>query len=121
MDPTIRYEFWNGQTSKKKKYNQYEGLVTTKHNPCLWTNIGAVCEDCSQNQYRSKPSEVDPGHMFAQSASLGEACTFRRLGWWINGRGECSTTRSFYIICASWLMASESESLTTKGWYGLEI
>ena len=35
----IRIEFWNGQTSKKLKYNQYGGLVTTKHNPCLWTNV----------------------------------------------------------------------------------
>lgn len=35
----IRIEFWNGQTSKSKKYTQYGGLVTTKHNPCLWSNI----------------------------------------------------------------------------------
>jgi hypothetical protein len=35
----IRIEFWNGQTSNKPKYAQYGGLVTTKHNPCLWTNI----------------------------------------------------------------------------------
>ena len=31
--------------SNKKKYEQYEGLVTTDHNPCLWTNIS----------YESKP------------------------------------------------------------------
>ena len=49
MGSIIRYEFWNGQTSRKKKYVQYEGLVTTKHNPCLWTNVGAICEDCIQN------------------------------------------------------------------------
>ena len=35
----IRIEFWNGQTSKKLKYKQYGALVTTKHNPCLWTNV----------------------------------------------------------------------------------
>ena len=41
----IKLEFWNGQISNKKKYEQYEGLVTTDHNPCLWTNIS----------YESKP------------------------------------------------------------------
>jgi hypothetical protein len=35
----IRIEFWNGQISHKKKYEKYGGLVTTKHNPCLWTNV----------------------------------------------------------------------------------
>jgi hypothetical protein len=35
----IRIEFWNGQTSNKPKYNKYDGLITTKHNPCLWTNV----------------------------------------------------------------------------------
>lgn len=35
----IRIEFWNGQISKKKKYNKYSGLVYTSHNPCLWSNI----------------------------------------------------------------------------------
>lgn len=35
----IRIEFWNGQTSKKKKYAQFDGLVFSYHNPCLWTNI----------------------------------------------------------------------------------
>ncbi len=35
----IRIEFWNGQISHKKKYEQYDGLVTTKHNPCLWSNV----------------------------------------------------------------------------------
>ena len=35
----IRIEFWNGQTSKKEKYKPYGGLVTTLHNPCLWTNV----------------------------------------------------------------------------------
>ena len=34
-----RIEFWNGQTSRKKKYIEHEGLVYTKHNPCLWTNV----------------------------------------------------------------------------------
>ncbi len=34
----IRIEFWNGQTSNKPKYLKYNGLVTTNHNPCLWTN-----------------------------------------------------------------------------------
>lgn len=34
----IRIEFWNGQVSTKKKYEKYGGLVTTNHNPCLWTN-----------------------------------------------------------------------------------
>lgn len=38
----IRIEFWNGQTSHKKKYEKYGGLVTTKHNPCLWTNYDEV-------------------------------------------------------------------------------
>ncbi len=35
----ICIEFWNGHTSKNPKYNQYGGLVTTKHNPCLWSNV----------------------------------------------------------------------------------
>ena len=35
----IRIEFWNGQISKKQKYIQYGGLVTTLHNPCLWSNV----------------------------------------------------------------------------------
>lgn len=30
----IRIEFWNGQLDKKGN------LVKTKHNPCLWTNVG---------------------------------------------------------------------------------
>lgn len=30
----IRIEFWNGQLDKKGF------LVKTKHNPCLWTNVG---------------------------------------------------------------------------------
>jgi hypothetical protein len=34
----IRIEFWNGQTSNKAKYRPYGGLVTTNHNPCLWSN-----------------------------------------------------------------------------------
>ena len=34
----IRIEFWNGQLSNKPKYQQFNGLVTTLHNPCLWTN-----------------------------------------------------------------------------------
>ena len=34
----IRIEFWNGQMSKKQKYEFYKGYVTTKHNPCLWSN-----------------------------------------------------------------------------------
>lgn len=33
----IRIEFWNGQTSKKNTKST-GGLVTTDHNPCLWTN-----------------------------------------------------------------------------------
>ena len=35
----IRIEFWNGLMSSKKKYEKYDGLVTTKHNPCLWSNV----------------------------------------------------------------------------------
>ena len=35
----IRIEFWNGQTSNKKKYEKYGGLVYTSHNPCLWSNV----------------------------------------------------------------------------------
>lgn len=35
----IRIEFWNGQLSNKQKYVQYGGLVTTNHNPCLWTSV----------------------------------------------------------------------------------
>lgn len=34
----IRIEFWNGQLSNKPKYYKYNGLVTTSHNPCLWSN-----------------------------------------------------------------------------------
>lgn len=30
----IRIEFWNGQLNKKGK------LVSTTHNPCLWSNVG---------------------------------------------------------------------------------
>ena len=56
MSSRIRYEFWNGQTSRKKKYAQYEGLVTTKHNPCLWTSVGTVCEDCSRQDI-NQPSK----------------------------------------------------------------
>jgi len=36
----IQIEFWNGLTSSNKKYEKYNYLVTTKHNPNLWTNIG---------------------------------------------------------------------------------
>mgnify|MGYP003386297953 CR=1 FL=1 len=35
----IVIEFWNGMTSKKKKYIDYGTRVTTKHNPCLWSNV----------------------------------------------------------------------------------
>lgn len=52
----IRYEFWNGQTSKKKKYSQHDGLVTTNHNPCLWTNVGVVCDDCANRSEREEGS-----------------------------------------------------------------
>ena len=56
----VRYEFWNGQTSRKKKYIIYEGLVTIKHNPCLWTNVGVVCtECCSSEKQLSKKEEED--------------------------------------------------------------
>ena len=61
MGPIIRYEFWNGQTSQKKKYVQYEGLVTTKHNPCLWTNVGAICEDCIQRNKERNRNEEEAG------------------------------------------------------------
>ena len=58
--PIVRYEFWNGQTSRKKKYLSYEGLVTTKHNPCLWTNVGAVCSECcSSVKQLTKEEEQD--------------------------------------------------------------
>ena len=35
----VRLEFWNGHVSRKKRYEKYGGLVTTKHNPCLWANV----------------------------------------------------------------------------------
>jgi len=35
MNDLIRIEFWNGHLNKKGK------LISTKHNPCLWTNIGS--------------------------------------------------------------------------------
>lgn len=34
MDNLIRIEFWNGHLDKKGN------LVKTKHNPCLFTNVG---------------------------------------------------------------------------------
>lgn len=34
-------EFWNGHRSEKKRYSKHDQHVTTKHNPCLWTNIGS--------------------------------------------------------------------------------
>ena len=39
----IKIEFWNGQCSNKKKYEEYGGLVTTGHNPCLWSNV--LCDE----------------------------------------------------------------------------
>lgn len=38
----IRIEFFNGQTSTKSKYIKTGGLVTTSHNPCLWTNVEEI-------------------------------------------------------------------------------
>lgn len=46
----IRIEFWNGLISSKKKYEKYGGLVTTKHNPCLWSNV-AIEENPWRNVY----------------------------------------------------------------------
>ena len=46
----IRIEFWNGQISHKKKYVKYGGLVTTKHNPCLWSSV-SVKEKPWRNVY----------------------------------------------------------------------
>lgn len=44
----IIIEFWNGHTSKKKKYIQYGTRVTTGHNPCLWSTI-----ECENKPWRS--------------------------------------------------------------------
>jgi len=46
----IRIEFWNGLISSKKKYEKYDSLVTTKHNPCLWSNV-SIEENPWRNVY----------------------------------------------------------------------
>ncbi|VBB17567.1 hypothetical protein YASMINEVIRUS_29 [Yasminevirus sp. GU-2018] len=43
----IRIEFWNGQLDKKGR------LVKTKHNPCLWSNVGV-----DKNPWRSSYDEA---------------------------------------------------------------
>lgn len=40
-DLVVQIEFWNGHLSLKKKYEKHSWHVTTKHNPCLWSNIGS--------------------------------------------------------------------------------
>lgn len=40
--PTVRIEFWNGQQRGKGRPTRFGTHVTTKHNPCLWTDIGVA-------------------------------------------------------------------------------